>query len=366
MRWPDRLKNRTDTEHEQGLLRVIIITAAIAYGYYCYRFYASDKENHYIALIAGTGFLLFSFILLAHIVIFPVASPVRRVVGMLTDLTSVSIIMHLEGEYGAILSFIYLWVCVGNGLRYGTRYLYAGMAVSITAYITMVATTPYWREQIFAAAGFLICLIVLPLFYSVLLKKNEKTHEELSLLAEKLRNIANHDTLTGLPNRHSFHETLEQMLVAAESDKSNLAIMFIDLDGFKPINDTYGHSCGDEVLIATSSRLKHSLRKGDFIARLGGDEFVLLLTNISKEEVHVVARKIVAIVATPIVTDCATMKVTSSLGIAFFPDNAQTVKALLARADAAMYKSKRTGKNGYCIAGDQESCDGDFLSPCAV
>lgn len=159
---------------------------------------------------------------------------------------------------------------------------------------------------------------------------------------------AYHDLLTGLPNRTLFEDHLNLALAQASRYSQLLAVMFLDLDRFKVVNDTLGHVTGDRLLRVVSNRLKDSLRKGDTLARMGGDEFLLLLPQVrSRLEVETVARKIIEALKSPFVIDGYEFFVGCSIGISLFPEDGATRDALIKNADTAMYHVKGAGKGGY-------------------
>ncbi|MGE5502894.1 MAG: diguanylate cyclase domain-containing protein [Actinomycetota bacterium] len=171
---------------------------------------------------------------------------------------------------------------------------------------------------------------------------------------EKIRHLAHHDHLTGLPNRFLFADRLEEAINRAVRHHQRLALMFIDLNRFKPINDTYGHAVGDRVLMGIGMRLRSVLRKTDTVARIGGDEFVAVLEEISGEkEVRMLAAKIMAAVAAPEIIDGVNHSVDASLGIALFPDDAYSSVELMDLADKAMYLAKRQGGTFACLYPDR-------------
>ena len=160
--------------------------------------------------------------------------------------------------------------------------------------------------------------------------------------------LAYHDALTGLYNRVSFEEFLSQALLMAKRNQKQFAILFIDLDRFKVINDTLGHDIGDQVLINVSERLQSILRESDFISRWGGDEFVVILHDIVSESfVATVARKIIEGLKEPIYIEHHHFTVTASIGIATYPENAVDANTLIKYADSAMYQAKENGKNNF-------------------
>ncbi len=166
--------------------------------------------------------------------------------------------------------------------------------------------------------------------------------------AEELSHQANHDTLTNLPNRTLFKDRLSQAIIASKRNGRNFAVLFIDLDQFKKINDSLGHHVGDEVLVEAAKRLKESLREEDTLARLGGDEFTIILQNVkSIQDVSNVAAKIVTRMRQAIEVDDHKLFISSSIGISLYPQDSSKSLDLLKFADTAMYKAKDEGRNNY-------------------
>ncbi len=157
-----------------------------------------------------------------------------------------------------------------------------------------------------------------------------------------------HDFLTSLPNRTLLNDRLEIALGQAKRSTSQLAVMSLDVDRFKKINDIFGHLAGDELLQSVALRLKKCLREGDTLARVGGDEFFLLLPCLSQnEDAATIARKILEVSSQPILHHGKELRITFSIGIAVYPDHGETKEALLRHADLAMYRVKETGRNGF-------------------
>lgn len=168
----------------------------------------------------------------------------------------------------------------------------------------------------------------------------QKAHDE------ELWRIAHHDALTGLPNRLLLDSQLKHAIRNADRNNKRLALMFIDLDNFKDINDSYGHDFGDRVLLKSMKLIKKCLREGDIVARHGGDEFLLILENFSdKMAVDNIAKKILLIFQSPLRIRNQAVLVHFSIGISLYPDDAETAQELLRNADIAMYQAKETGKN---------------------
>lgn len=165
----------------------------------------------------------------------------------------------------------------------------------------------------------------------------------------ELHRQAHFDPVTGLPNRSLFADRLAIALAQAERQQSALALVYIDLDGFKPVNDQHGHAAGDLLLKAVGARLQQLLRSGDTLARVGGDEFVALLSRIDDAgEACRVGERILAALKLPFELDEGVVQIGGSLGIAVFPQHGQDAAQLLRAADAAMYAVKRAGK-GACV-----------------
>ncbi|MEO0002917.1 MAG: hypothetical protein RLZZ22_609 [Pseudomonadota bacterium] len=194
----------------------------------------------------------------------------------------------------------------------------------------------------------LVLIIVLVL---VLRKTHDLFQEhEAGLLATQqvLENVAYHDSLTRLPNRHLLTDRTRQALAAAERHGHRLALCFIDLDGFKQVNDHHGHEAGDHLLIETSQRLVAGMRQVDTVARLGGDEFVLLLPNLDRTEgIEDILSRLLQAVTEPVAYGAELLQVGMSIGIALYPDHADSSDGLIERADQAMYLAKRQGKNRW-------------------
>jgi len=178
--------------------------------------------------------------------------------------------------------------------------------------------------------------------------KLSRSNNELKCKQDQMHYLAYHDPLTGLANRKYFTEQLHESLEWAQNNDLLLALLFIDLDGFKQVNDTLGHDIGDRLLVTIAQRLKNSLRGTDTVSRLGGDEFTVILRAIPSMKVAArVAEKILTTITEPIVLDKYTTKVSASIGISIYPINSHDCETLVKQADTAMYRAKHLGKNRY-------------------
>lgn len=178
-------------------------------------------------------------------------------------------------------------------------------------------------------------------------------------IEKKIDFMAHHDHLTGLPNRALLHDRVEHAVAQALRHGSKVALLSIDLDGFKTINDSLGHSVGDEVLKKVALRLRECLRKSDTISRQGGDEFVLVLPDISdpKAVVIPIVKKLLDLFKTPFSVGNRLLSTSVSVGIALAPDDGETFGPLLQKADTAMYRAKDLGRNTYCFYTDRMNRD---------
>lgn len=169
--------------------------------------------------------------------------------------------------------------------------------------------------------------------------------------AKRMATLAFYDALTGLQNRSSFMLSFEQTLGRARRERRQVACMFVDLDGFKAVNDTLGHQAGDHVLIVVAQILRDSVRASDLVCRLGGDEFVVVLSSITKPtDAGVVAEKILLAIDRPIGVSGKRAHVTASIGISFFPEDSESPETLVRIADAVMYEAKKAGKNRFAAS----------------
>lgn len=167
---------------------------------------------------------------------------------------------------------------------------------------------------------------------------------------EQLERAAHYDALTGVPNRTLFADRLQQAIAQAQRNGDLLAVCYLDLDGFKPINDTWGHAAGDRLLLQLAERLRLCLRGGDTVARLGGDEFVLLLLGLGGlAECETALQRVLDTLAQPVNLDGQSVAVTASIGVSLYPQDDADADTLLRHADQAMYQAKQGGRNRYHV-----------------
>jgi len=229
----------------------------------------------------------------------------------------------------------------------------AGYAAAINAAMWIKPLTVDVKLEAFQ---WLVLACMLPTFafiggrMSDLRARLRKANGELTAAVGTIQRMATHDSLTGLPNRVLFSETLEHALSQAVRHGHNAALLFIDLDRFKNINDTLGHPVGDRVLQVAARRITGAVRESDSVARLGGDEYVVLVENYrDAADLEEIAKKVVAAMSAPLSVEGHSLGLSASVGICTFPEDAHDALELVANADAAMYRAKEVNPGGHCF-----------------
>jgi diguanylate cyclase (GGDEF)-like protein len=188
-------------------------------------------------------------------------------------------------------------------------------------------------------------------------------YKQLEQHSRELESLALHDALTGLPNRRLLMDRLALAVAHARRNKCNMAVMYLDLDGFKEINDTLGHDAGDTLLSMVAARLVATVRQEDTVARLGGDEFVIALWDLNHGDgVVKLVSKVIQAVSQPYSIQHRSVNITTSVGVGIYPTHGEEVETLMKSADLALYEAKRTGKNDYRIAAQRPVGDSESLS----
>jgi diguanylate cyclase (GGDEF)-like protein len=228
-----------------------------------------------------------------------------------------------------------------------------------------VVTTPSWwsAEHALELLGLVVLTMIAVLGWVGILRR--QVHQQTQIIRRsesRFRHMAEHDGLTGLPVRNVLLERLEQALDEIKRQANLLALLMVDVDNFKHINDSMGHAVGDQVLITIGTRLLESLRSTDTVARMGGDEFTVLLTGLNHpDEAQKIASQLVSAISEPMVLQGLRVEVSVSVGVATYPASGSDVKTLLRNSDAALYKAKARGRNCYQM--DSADADPSSLQP---
>jgi len=242
------------------------------------------------------------------------------------------------------------WLIIHDNPQTYDQWVYFGMTMATLILVTVFVVFKFVRFQLATLESVQKVSQALVDANKLLEEKVQQRTNELTSANQNLRFLATHDNLTGLPNRALFFDRLEQIIRSSRRAKQSFALLFIDLDDFKRINDTYGHLVGDQVLKDVSGFLRNAVRDSDTVARLAGDEFTIILENVQAiENVKVIAEKTLAAVSQPIEIMPETIMMTVSIGASIFPDHGDDAELLLKKADAAMYRIKEGSKNDYLI-----------------
>ncbi|PIU17058.1 MAG: hypothetical protein COT19_02805, partial [Gallionellales bacterium CG08_land_8_20_14_0_20_59_87] len=228
-----------------------------------------------------------------------------------------------------------------QGARIGLRWLLAVVAMILAGHLLPWFPDAYSTFEITAA-----CLYLSILF--AVLYNFEKVRSEHLEQEKQLENIAHFDVLTGVPNRMLLADRLAQALARTKREQGLMAVCYLDLDGFKSVNDNFGHEAGDQVLVEVTRRIKETIREDDTVARLGGDEFVLLLVGLQAPEECVSSlHRLLLAINQPVQLREKSLRISASIGVSLYPEDEQDADTLLHHADQAMYIAKQSGKNRY-------------------
>ena len=262
---------------------------------------------------------------------------------IIEDIPDYPSLIALREDYGP------LTVILNKGLRGVTK---EDRQTLYRKWFNLQITQGVNRQQLnillWRIGGVATVLLVFILAWNLSLRREVRLRRSAE---EKMRFMATHDDLTQLPNRSLIKERIEQALLQHARHNEILALLFIDLDGFKEVNDAHGHDVGDELLLKLAGMLKEAVRKSDTVARFGGDEFVVLLTGLlSRDDAAIVAEKILHQLNDPIALSVGDVLVGASIGIAVYPYDGTDSAKLLKVADSLMYRIKQQGKNRYCFS----------------
>jgi diguanylate cyclase len=233
---------------------------------------------------------------------------------------------------------------------------YTGMAAAQFAPDAICTTTGFadnsWMAATIGGITFLILCetLVLSIIDARMTSRTARWAASLREANAELQHLALHDNLTKLPNRMLLQDRIQQAVEECRRSNTHCAVLFVDLDRFKAVNDSLGHFVGDDVLRAVAERLRSAVRVEDTVSRLGGDEFVVLLRHVTQtEDATRVARKIIDAVAVPVKSGGNELRITSSVGISVFPDHGDAAQTLISHADVAMYHVKKSGRNNFLV-----------------
>ncbi|HXS51673.1 MAG TPA: EAL domain-containing protein [Usitatibacter sp.] len=268
-------------------------------------------------------------------------------------------VYYFDTERGLAL-MICLVVLPFGAFRFTTRDFLVATGLVLAGYLLVINVMMWAKPGVvnvpIEGYRWLTMALVLPCFslvagrISELRRRLRRTNDELSSALAMIQKMATHDALTGLPNRALFNEALVHAIGQAERHHRSLALFFLDMDRFKNINDTLGHSVGDRVLLEVGRRLGAAVRASDMVARLGGDEFVLLVEDFAEtRDLADIAGKILGAFEPSFTVEKQELALSASIGICTFPEDGHDAQTLLSNADIAMYRAKEQGRNRHCF-----------------
>jgi diguanylate cyclase (GGDEF)-like protein len=267
-----------------------------------------------------------------------VASPLRLRVAMLTDVLGVSAAVFVDSNVMSPAYLLYLVIALGNGMRYGVRAFAEAALTSLvlSALVLGLRMTDYLQNFSVASFFFILFVAIIVLYSYALMKNVDRTRDSLEI-------ESHNDVLTGLLNRRGLNERAEALFRSIGADRISIAVLFADLDGFKAVNDAYGHDAGDRLLQEVARSLAARLRGNDIVARFGGDEFIVILPDASLEQAAIVAKRLQAAAAA---ADDGKARLSLTIGIGLAPQHGADLEAVVKTVDAAMYQGKLVGGRG--------------------
>jgi len=273
-----------------------------------------------------------------------------QVSEILAEKVSSALLVMQSSDQAAIQAQIMGWTIPKNyrEVDYAYSQLKIGFYKNLADYSIIDVISRYWKYFLIAFLTF-TSMVTTTLY---IISLNRKLKES----REKLRLQATHDALTGLPNRVLFFELANKYLKIAGREQQNSMILFLDLDKFKQINDTYGHDAGDELLKDTSNRIANCLRDTDLVARIGGDEFLVMLANVnSMDNFQTIMQRIISATSMPFVSPAGdTLQIGCSIGASHYPRQGEHLTELIKKADLALYQAKNNGRGNYVVFTDEQ------------
>ncbi len=330
-------------ERSQAVVRLVV--ASVVLIILMVMAYLDSRQEHgkFISVYVVSGFWLCSIGWVVMTWLTRKTSKVRRIAALTLDVTATTIAMILAEDFGAFFYPVLQWIVIGHGVRFGRITMLLASALAVAGFGLAITLTLYWKENLLIATGLLIGLFIIPIYLLSLLRKLQELNNMLSQKLDETYHCANYDVVTGLSNRHQFYRRLESMIRQAKRYKRHFAIVYIDLNDFKLVNDEYGHHAGDKVLQVIGERISECTRESDLPARIGGDEFAIIFDGVNScTDSQINVTRIVDAIDNPIRINGELHNQTASIGISIFPDDGQTSDELLHNADIAMYAAKRS------------------------
>ncbi|WP_076592024.1 GGDEF domain-containing protein [Herminiimonas arsenitoxidans] len=334
------------TELGQAKFRVINVTPFCLY--LVLAWYFKWQAVPVSVVIGAVGYIAYAVIWVAVVRFSILNTTLRRTLATILDQALPALGMYLAGFLAGLVAWVPTLGAIGNGLRFGTRYTWLSSAVCGPLMGAAFYFSPDWQTIPGVATGIVLINVLVPLYVVVLVKRMEQDKQAFEQRAAHFEEATKHDHLTGLLNRAGFADVFDELFKSGAEQREMSAVLLLDLDGFKAINDGCGHAAGDEILKAVAMSLSACVRISDKVARLGGDEFGILLRHVTNEKnVELVAEKILNAMR-EIAVPRHDLRLGASIGICVLPDpDLHTYDDVLKAADRLMYEAKAAGKHQF-------------------
>lgn len=348
---------RNDVELEQAFIRCVLVLLVTLY---LWTYPQAEPLFPGSPRVVSLAYLIISIPVFIWIINRPGQLHLRRITFTVMDQAMIAYAASFGGHTIPIIAIAY-WVIIGSGFRYGRGYLYLSAGTGLLGIIYNMAFNPEWADYLFIGWSYLLSILIVVFYTTSLLSRVIETNLKLNESLKHLSNLAHIDSLTGLPNRLALVERLQQSIAMTKRLRTYLSLLYFDIDGFKAVNDTFGHNQGDALLKEVAQRIKERIRSTDMIARLGGDEFVIVLecTRLPQDSELVAATILDTIRGIEIdgvhhvIGTHMTLHVSASIGISVYGPDISTVtpsvEEFIKRADDTMYMAKQAGKGCYRI-----------------
>ncbi|MFC7298773.1 diguanylate cyclase domain-containing protein [Herminiimonas aquatilis] len=350
--WFTSLSNHTieaASEFAQAKLRAFNVTPFCLYMILAWHFQWHSVSKS--VAIGAAGYIAYAFIWIFVVRFSLLGVTLRRTMAAILDQALPALGMYLAGYIAGLVAWVPALGSIGSGLRYGTKYTWLSSIVGGPLMATAFYFSSDWSTIPSVAGGIVLVNVLVPLYVVALVQKLEDAKQTFELRAAHFEEATKRDYLTGLLNRAGFADELEQLFGSGAASGEIDAVLLLDLDGFKAINDACGHAGGDAILKEVALSLTHCVRISDKVARLGGDEFGVLLRHIVSEKSAeaVVAKMLKAIAEISLARK--DLRLGASVGICVLPHaDLRTVEDVLKSADSLMYQAKAAGKNQFRTA----------------
>lgn len=338
-----RAEGEVTEEQAQAVTRIVLAALGTLL-FFAARDYGHGDPPFLLAL----AYMLASFFYMSFVSRHPGDYLWRRYVLIVLDLGVASILTAHFSAAGIAFYPLFLWVMIGNGIRYGRHYMQFATLCGLLGFSAAMASSGFLWDRPGTYLGLMFGLVLMPRFFMVMIRRLAQANIELKAQRDQAERMATHDALTGLPNRAQLYTHMERRLAYARRKRQQIAVAYIDLDSFKSINDSYGHEYGDYLLCQVADALRSVLRASDLAARLGGDEFVVVIEDAGDgARIGRVIERLFSCVGRYYTIGEYRTFVTWSCGIVLYPRDGEDVPSLLKHADTAMYAAKALGPNHY-------------------